>query len=226
MVVRPRAVAFDIIETTFSLESLRPLLAAQGLPPAVLETWFARILRDAFALAATDNYAQFRDIAAAALGELARAHGRQLDDGGQEAVLDGFGKLEPHPDAADAFRTLRNAGIRVAVLSNGATATTSALLERAAMTSLVERVISVAEIRQWKPRRDIYLHAAEGLGVPADRLALVATHAWDVHGAKCAGLVTGFVARGQDFPAFMAAPDIVGENLMEVATKMAGLPAG
>jgi 2-haloacid dehalogenase len=99
MVVRPRAVAFDIVETTFSLESLRPLLAAQGLPLAVLETWFARILRDAFALAATDNYAQFRDIAAAALGGLARASGRQLDDGGQKAVLEGFGKFRPYLDA-------------------------------------------------------------------------------------------------------------------------------
>ncbi len=55
------------------------------------------------------------------------------------------------------------------------------------MASLVERVISVAGIRQWKPRRGLYLHAAEVLGVPPDRFALLATHAWDVHGAKRAG---------------------------------------
>ena len=48
----------------------------------------------------------------------------------------------------------------------------SALLERAAMTSLVERVVSGAEIRQWKLRRDIYLHTPEDPGVPAGRLAL------------------------------------------------------
>jgi len=29
---RPRVVAFDIVETTFSLESLRPRLSAQGIP--------------------------------------------------------------------------------------------------------------------------------------------------------------------------------------------------
>jgi len=108
---------------------------------------------------------------------------------------------------------------------NGAAATTAALLERAGMASLVERVISVAGIRQWKPRRGLYLHAAEVLGVPPDRFALVATHAWDVHGAKRAGLVNGFVARGQGFSDFIAAPDIVGQSLMEVATKAAALPS-
>ena len=225
MPARPRVVAFDIVETTFSLESLRPALVAQGLPRACLETWFARILRDAFALAATDTYAGFRDIAAATLAEVAREHGRDLGKAGRDAVLDGFGQLDPHPDAAEAFRVLRSADVRIAALSNGAAETTQALLQRSGLSALVERVISVAEIRQWKPRRGLYLHAAEVLGVLPAELALVATHAWDVHGAKCAGLLTGFVARGQSFPDTMAPPDVIGQTLAEVAGGIAALPA-
>ncbi len=225
MAVRPRAVAFDIVETTFSLESLRPRLVAYGIPGTSLETWFARILRDAFALAATDTYAAFRDIAAATLAELGREHGLAPDRAGLDAVLDGFGQLDPQPDAAEAFRILRSADVRVAALTNGATATTEALFQRAKLTADVERVISVAEIRQWKPRRGLYLHAAAVLGVAPAELALVATHAWDVHGAKCAGLLTGFVARGQSFPATMATPDIVGQSLVDVALGIASMPA-
>jgi len=103
---------------------------------------------------------------------------------------------------SDSFRCTTN--------FNGAAATTAALLERAGMASLVEHVISVAKIRQWKPRRGLYLHAAEVLGVPPDRFALVATHACDLHGAKHAGLVNGFV----------------GQSLIEVATMAAALPSG
>ena len=224
MVARPRAVAFDIVETTFSLESLRPRLAAQGIPGTSLETWFARILRDGFALAATDTYAPFRDIAAATLAEVGREHGRDLGKVSLDAVLDGFAQLDPHPEAAEAFRILRSADVRVAALTNGAAETTEALFERAGLGSNVERVISVTEIRQWKPRRGLYLHAAEVLGVAPAELALVATHAWDVHGAKCAGLLTGFVARGQSFPATMAAPDIVGQSLVDVALSIAAMP--
>lgn len=221
---RPRVVAFDIVETTFSLESLRPRLSAQGIPAADLETWFAQILRDAFALAATDTYAGFRDIAAATLVEIARKRGRELGEAGLNAVLDGFGQLNPHPDAVEAFQILRSADVRIAALSNGAAETTHALLQGAGLSPLVECVVSVAEVRQWKPRRGLYLHAAKVLGVLPGELALVATHAWDVHGAKCAGLFTGFVARGQSFPATMAAPDIVGESLSEVANRIMNIP--
>jgi 2-haloacid dehalogenase len=222
---RPRVVAFDVVETTFSLETLRPRLAGLGLPPASLETWFARTLRDAFALAVTNTYAEFRDIAAATLQALAREHGREPAQNALDDVLSGFGELDPHPEAVEAFATLRNAGVRVAALSNGAAATTRKLLDRAGMAPLVDRVISVAEIRQWKPRRDIYLHAASVLGVPPAELALVATHAWDVHGAKCAGLIAGFVARGQPFPNTMANPDIFGQTLMEVANIIVAMPS-
>jgi len=48
-------------------------------------------------------------------------------------------------------------------------------------------------------------------------LVLVATHAWDTHGAKAAGLMAGFVARGQPYPDQMIAPDFWGEALIDVA---------
>ena len=43
---RPQVVAFDAIETVFSLDPLRDRLVTLGLPPHALEVWFARTLRD------------------------------------------------------------------------------------------------------------------------------------------------------------------------------------
>src|SRR5260370_30027679 len=67
MPVRPAAVAFDVIETLMPLEPLRDLFAAVGLPRHLLELWFTRTLRDGIALAATGDYAPFRQVAAHAL---------------------------------------------------------------------------------------------------------------------------------------------------------------
>ena len=86
--------------------------------------------------------------------------------------------------------------------------------------SFVERVISGEDVKYSKPRKEVYLYAARSADVEAHQLALIATHAWDVHGAKAAGLVAGFVARGQQFPAVMNAPDVVGENLSDVARQL------
>lgn len=221
MPTRPRVVAFDIIETTFSLEPLRPRLQDLGLPKTALEVWFAQTLRDAFALAATDRYAPFGDVASTTLESLAAKHGVSTKPERVAAVLQGFGELDPRPDAAAAMQHLRSQGIRIIALTNGAAEVTQTLLDRSGLSAFTERVVSVAEIQKWKPASAVYHHAATASGVAPDELALIAAHAWDVHGAKCAGLTTGFVARGQPFPKFMAAPDVMGESLAEVAQMLA-----
>src|SRR2546430_2146872 len=55
-------------------------------------------------------------------------------------------------------------------------------------------------------------------------LALVAAHDWDCHGAKRAGLITGWVSRKSGgFGAPFEPPDVVGEDLTEVAAKLLAL---
>lgn len=226
--LRPRVVAFDVVETLVSLEPLRGRLAAAGLPNDQLEVWFARLLRDAFALDATGVYQPFKEVAASTLAGLFAEHGLQPDPATIEGVVASFAELPAHPDVEPAMRALRDANIRIITLTNGGAETTHRLLERAGVRDLVERVISIEEVRRWKPHREVYLHAADSTGVEPRRLTLVAAHAWDVHGASRAGLGTGFVARqGKPFfPSLMDAPDVTGATLVEVARRLAALPSG
>lgn len=61
-------------------------------------------------------------------------------------------------------------------------------------------------------------------GVQPAELALVAAHAWDIHGANRAGLVTGWVTRDDgSFPSVMETADVQGRTLTEVATSLTGL---
>lgn len=222
MAIRPKAVAFDVIGTTFSLEPVRAALAQVGFPGHVLEIWFARTLRDAFALAATDTFSPFRALFEVNLDELARTHSIPITAAQREQVLGQFGALPAHPDASEAFQLLGDAGIRIFALSNGAAAASEKLLQKAELMTRVERVISVDEIKKFKPRGEVYLHAAQLAGIVPSEMALVATHAWDVHGAKRAGLTAGFVSRGQAFPAMMLQPDVTGASLLDVARALAG----
>ena len=55
------------------------------------------------------------------------------------------------------------------------------------------------------------------LGQPPERLALVAVHAWDVEGARRAGLVGGWSARlERRFNPAMGQPDAQGADLVAV----------
>lgn len=214
MPVRPRAVAFDVVETLFSLEAVRERLVGLGAPANTLELWFARTLRDAFAITAAGGYVPFRDAASAALSAVLDGSAHEADI---ESVLGAMSELDPHPDAEPALSRLREAGVAIFTLTNGGAENTEKLLARAELDRYVDGVVSIEDVKVWKPARAPYLHAAEVAGVAPRELALVAVHAWDVHGAKRAGLTTGWAARLEGtFPAIFEAPDVRGDHLVEV----------
>jgi 2-haloacid dehalogenase len=221
MTHRPAVVAFDVIETLMSLEPLRERLTQVGQPPYLLEAWYTRTLRDGMALSATGDYAAFTDMAETALRGLT---GYSISDEQVAQVMAGFNELLAFPDALPAITRLTEAGVRVACLTNGSAYLTSSFVNRTGLGALVDRVISVGEVYRWKPAVVVYLYAAEVMDVPPDRMALVAAHDWDCHGAKRAGLTTGWVSRKSGgFGAQFAPPDVVGEDLTEVAAKLLAL---
>ncbi|MGQ0545119.1 MAG: haloacid dehalogenase type II [Betaproteobacteria bacterium] len=222
---RPRVVALDIVETVFDLEPLAARTSAAGLPAGALRLFFAQMLRDAFALEASAVYKPFREVAAGSLTVVMANHGIQARPASVDAVLAGFGELSAHADVEPALDRLRAAGIRIIALTNGSADNTGRLLARAALAPFIERIVSIDEVRRWKPNREVYLHAARVAGVEPERMALVAAHAWDVHGAKQAGLCGAWVAR-QDraYQPAMSPPDVRGETMAQVADRLLALP--
>ena len=217
MPARPKVVAFDIIETVFSLEPLRPPVVAIGLPPSAVELLYATALRDLVCLTAAGDFQPFRACLEGALGEVLERLERTARVDQKEAVLEAMRVLPPQPYAREAFEILRDAGMEVVALSNGAKKSTQALLERASLDQLVDRVHSIEEVRVSKPKLEVYRFAAAQAGVRPEELAMVACHPWDLHGAKLAGLVTGFVARGRSVSPAMKQPDVRGETLADVS---------
>ena len=218
---RPAVVAFDVIETLMSLEPLRALLTGIGQPAGLLEAWYTRTLRDGMALSATGDYVPFTEVAEAALRGLTHY---TVSDSQVASVMAGFDELPAFPDAVPALSRLAEEGVRVACLTNGSAYLASSFVNRTGLGSLVDRVISVEEVYRWKPAGVVYLYAASVMGVPTEHFALVAAHDWDCHGAKRAGMTTGWVSRKSGgFGAPFAAPDVVGEDLTEVAAKLLAL---
>ena len=217
MAQAPLVVVFDVNETLFDLAGLAPAFAAAGLADDQVPLWFARVLRDGFALTVLGDYRPFAEIGVAQL----RALAPQLGAEEAAAVVGRFVKLDPHPDVEPALRRLADAGVRAVTLTNGSADVTAALLSRAGLTSYVEATLSVDAVRRWKPAPEPYRHAAAVCGVKPDRMALVAAHAWDCAGARRAGLRSGWVSRleGTEPPAFAGA-EATGGTLVEVVSAL------
>jgi 2-haloacid dehalogenase len=208
------AVAFDVNETLFSLDRLGPTFADLGLDARLVPLWFARLLRDGFALTALGGYAPFADLGADSLRSLAPG---RIDDDAVERVLAAFRQLDPHPDVARAFELLTQAGVPAVTLTNGSAPVVQHLLDRAGFATHVRQCLSVDAVRRWKPAPEPYRYAAAEVGIEPSRLALVAAHPWDCAGARHAGLRSGWVnRRGETWPAAFPGPDVTGADLPAV----------
>ena len=222
---RPAVIAFDVIETLFPIEPLGARFQVIGLPAEALRLFFAQMLRDAFALEATARYRPFRELATASLEVTLANHGARADKAKISHVLEGFSELAAHSDVRPAFERVRAAGVRIMTLTNGGADNTKRLLSRAGLQDFVEKVVSIDEVRRWKPNREVYLQAARAAGVEPSRLGMVAAHAWDTHGAKQAGLATAWVRRGdKEYHAAMSPPDARGDTLTEAVDGLLALP--
>ncbi|MER0237281.1 haloacid dehalogenase type II [Fulvimarina sp. MAC8] len=220
---KPKAIIFDIIETVFALDAVRPALAELGLQPGDLDTWFAFGLRDAFTLNATRTIKPFPEILKGALAQLLAKRGLNPPKEAQENVFEAVRNMPAHEDAAEALAILKDAGLPLYALSNGARASTKSLLDQAGLTEFFTDILSVETIDHFKPSKPVYDHGVSATGEAAGSVMMVATHAWDCHGAKAAGMQAAFVARGQVYPDVMLSPDLTGEELTNVARAIAAL---
>jgi 2-haloacid dehalogenase len=206
-------VVFDVNETLFSLDRLRPAFTDAGLDPRLVPVWFAGLLRDGFALTALGGFRPFAEVA----GETLRGLDDRVDDQAVTTVTAAMRELAPHPDVEAGLRRLSAAGIPTATLTNGSVETVQAMLDRAGLAGYVGRNLSVDAVRRWKPAPEPYRYAAAELGVDPPSLVLVAAHPWDCAGAHAAGLRSAWVWRSRPhWPAVFPAPDVQGPDLPTV----------
>src|SRR4051812_1253805 len=137
MHAHPAAVAFDAMGTLFPLEPLREPLVGLGLPTQALEVWYARTLRDGFALAAAGAFQTFQEVAKGVLDGLLAEHGNAPNPSGVAEVLGRLSQLPARPDAGAAMARLVQAAVRVLVLTNGSRQNTQLLLEKSGLDRFV-----------------------------------------------------------------------------------------
>lgn len=215
-------VVFDVNETLSDLRPLAGAFEAVGLPAATADLWFARVLRDGFALTAAGATARFADIGASVFVELATMHGGVPDPADAAAhVLRSFLDLPVHPDVVEGVGALAGAGVRLVTLSNGSADVAERLLARAGIRDAFAHVLSVDDAGVWKPAPGAYAHAARVCEAALADMTMVAVHPWDVDGAGRAGMQTAWLARADvAFPAYLRLPDIQAQTITELVAAL------
>jgi len=211
-------IVFDVNETLLDLGALDPVFARLFGDATVRREWFGQLLQSALVSTVTGAYTDFGAVGMAALEMVGARRGVAVGDAEKQTVRDGMRTLPPHPEVRQSLERLREAGLRLATLTNSTAEVGEAQLTNAGLRDLFDHALSADAARRLKPAPEPYRMAAERLGVPIADVRLVAAHAWDVAGAMRAGCAAAFVGRpGMVLDPLVPRPDVVGADLRQVA---------
>jgi 2-haloacid dehalogenase len=222
-----RVCVFDVNETLLDLGALDPHFERAFGDAGVRRLWFLQVLQSALVATVTGAYSDFGTIGGAALEMVAEREGVELSEEDRQRILGGMRELPPHPEVAESLDRLRDAGLRLATLTNSTQQVAEAQMESSGLRGYFEQVLSADTVRRLKPAPEPYRMAAESLGVEVGGVRLIAAHAWDVAGALRAGCAAAFVARpGMVLDPLVERPDVVGADLREVADRILEAESG
>ena len=213
----PRVIVFDIMGTLLDLQALDTYFERFFGDTAVRKEWFMQTLQLAMAAMLTNAYEDFGVQADTGLEMTARHYKVSLLGEEKNLILNSLRKLRPYPEVPQSLQRLRDAGLRLAALTNSTVQAAEAQLTFAGLRDNFEKVVSSDEIHCFKPAPEVYYLAARELGVEPGGMRLVSAHDWDITGALRAGCAAGFVARpGHVMNPFGPQPDVRGADLREV----------
>jgi 2-haloacid dehalogenase len=213
---------FDVNETLLDLDALAPHFERIYGESAVLREWFAQLILYSEAITLTGDYVPFGELAGAVLCMMGATRGVHVAESDIQGVREAMASMPPHTDVQPALRRLRAAGFRLFTLTNNPKATCERQLRHAGIDSMFERQFSVDEgVHRYKPACEVYRAVEESLGVPPNRLCLIACHTWDILGASAAGWQTALILRrGNAALGVGGQPLVTGQDLDAVADKL------
>lgn len=216
-----RVCVFDVNETLLDLSALDPEFERIFGDASVRQVWFGQMIQTALVSTVTDAYSDFGAIGGAALQMTAELQGVELSDEDRQSILGMVPQLPPHPEVDESLARLKEAGLRLATLTNSTQQVAENQMENSGLGKHFEQVLSADTVGRLKPSPEPYRMAAEKLGVDIGEIRLVAAHAWDIDGALRVGCAAAFVGRpGKVLDPLADRPDVVGSDLAEVADQI------
>lgn len=137
-----------------------------------------------------------------------------------EYLMQGYLTLSPFPDVAAALDAVGRS--RCSILSNGTPTMLQGVIQNAGLEGRFQHILSVDEVRVYKPSPVVYELAEKRLGIHRDQLAFVSSNYWDVAGAKAFGFQAFWLNRKNDLV------DVLGflpDGIISTAMELTGVVA-
>lgn len=204
-----RLVVFDAYGTLFDVHSVMKLAEAifPGHGKPLSELWREKQIEYSRLISLSDpvnpmgsrHYQSFWDLTRLSLQYACQRLSLELTPVKQKQLMDQYAHLEAFPENLAVLNAVKAIGTPCAILSNGSPDMLSAAVTSAGMTDLIDKVLSVDEVRQFKTSPQSYGLVADHYAVDIREILFVSSNSWDALGATWFGFKSFWVNR-QELP--------------------------
>jgi 2-haloacid dehalogenase len=207
-----KAFAFDLFGTLVNTGSISRIFPELNIkiddPMLFTEIWQSKQLQYAWLLNSINSFEPFDQLSIRALKFTARVFGVELSDEQISKLAEAKLNLDPFPDSKKGLQKLNEAKVTMTerqhdevdrmtliVLTNGESDKSDKLLSNSGLRGYFDYIVSVEEVRKYKPSREPYLWVSKRLNLEISQIALVSSNLWDIAGAKSVGMQTCWINR-------------------------------
>jgi 2-haloacid dehalogenase len=204
---------FDVYSVTALCEQLFP-----GKGNALAQLWRAKQLQYSQMRSLMGRHKDFRQLTEDGLDYASKSLKLDLSPEKRKRLMESYLSLAAFPDVRPGLEALKKQGLQLAILSNGEPKMLEAAAKNAGIYDLLDKIISVEEVKIFKPSPRVYNLGPERMKVSNAELGFVSSNSWDVQGAASAGLITFWIQRSAGEP-----PEVLGFTADQVVSAIADL---
>jgi 2-haloacid dehalogenase len=221
-----RVFAFDAYGTLFDVFSVTALCEQlfPGKGSALAQLWRAKQLQYSLLRSLMGRHKDFWQLTEDGLVYASKSLKLDLTLEKRNRLTEAYLSLAAFPDVKPGLEALKRQGLQLAILSNGEPKMLEAAAKSAGLYDLLDKVISVEEVKIFKPSPRVYNLAPERMKVRNEELGFVSSNSWDINGAASAGLITFWIQRTAGEP-----PEELGfsaDRVVSALTELASLVRG
>jgi 2-haloacid dehalogenase len=212
--------AFDVYGTLIDTNGVVDLLEKfiGNKAKAFSTTWRNKQLEYSFRRGHMQNYVSFAICTSQALDYTCLFHKIELNPEQKNELMNIYAVLPAFDDVKEALKKLKEKGFRLFAFSNGKAEAVEKLLIHAGVRELFLDVVSVDDIKTFKPSPGAYAHFLRTAQTNGNEAWLISSNPFDVIGSISAGMKSAWIQRSSEsiFDPWEIQPTITVSSLLEL----------
>ncbi|WP_158735618.1 haloacid dehalogenase type II [Alteribacillus sp. YIM 98480] len=209
--------AFDVYGTLFDVHSIAKTCEEYfpGFGDAISAMWREKQIQYTFLRQAMGTYRPFSYVTRDALQFAAAFYDKELTASQEDDLLEAYNSLELYPESKQVLQMLKDHQYLLLVFSNGSRDMLEPLLKQAGVDTYINHILSVDDVKQYKPSPASYQLILENIHYRRDKITFLSSNGWDISGAKAFGFTTAWINRsGQPVEKLQLTPDYTYTSLL------------